>query len=139
MVEVADSNLQYDRVDRARMYADASIIEYWIVNLIDRQLEVYTQPAGPGAAAGYASVQVHGLGTSVPLILDGVTLGQIAVDDLLAPGAVITTERERDGRRIDVPAFRMGRDDIWGATAMVLAEFLVVLGWNGPPRGPLTP
>jgi 8-oxo-dGTP pyrophosphatase MutT (NUDIX family) len=57
---------------------------------------------------------------------------EIPVEDLLAPGAVVTTERERDGSRVAVPAFRVGRDEIWGATAMVLAEFLVVLGWKGP-------
>jgi 8-oxo-dGTP pyrophosphatase MutT (NUDIX family) len=57
---------------------------------------------------------------------------EVAVDDLLAPGSVVTTERERDGSRIIVPAFRVGGDEIWGATAMVLAEFLALLGWSGP-------
>ncbi len=57
---------------------------------------------------------------------------EVPIDDLMAPGAVIATERERDGARISVPAFRVGDDEIWGATAMVLAEFLVVLGWTGP-------
>ena len=63
---------------------------------------------------------------------------EIAVEDLLAPGVVVTVERERDGRRIEVPAFRLGRDEIWGATAMILAEFLVVLGWKGPSPRSLT-
>jgi 8-oxo-dGTP pyrophosphatase MutT (NUDIX family) len=57
---------------------------------------------------------------------------EVPVDDLMAQGSVVTTERERDGERIAVPTFRVGTDDIWGATAMVLAEFLVVLGWKGP-------
>jgi 8-oxo-dGTP pyrophosphatase MutT (NUDIX family) len=35
----------------------------------------------------------------------------------------------RDGQRVVAPAFRIGGVDIWGATAMVLAEFLVVAGW----------
>ena len=55
----------------------------------------------------------------------------VSVDDLMAPGSVVTTERERDGHRIVVPTFRVDRDEIWGATAMVLAELLVVLGWTG--------
>jgi len=63
---------------------------------------------------------------------------EIAVEDLLAPGAVVTTEREREGRPITVPAFRIGPDEIWGATAMVLAEFLVILGWRGPDDASLT-
>jgi hypothetical protein len=32
-----------------------------------------------------------------------------------------------------VPAFHLAGVDIWGATAMVLAEFLVLLGWQGRP------
>jgi 8-oxo-dGTP pyrophosphatase MutT (NUDIX family) len=57
---------------------------------------------------------------------------EVPVDALMARGSVIMTEREREGSRIIVPAFRVGDDEIWGATAMVLAEFLVVLGWTGP-------
>ncbi len=57
---------------------------------------------------------------------------EVPVDALLARGSVVMTERERDGRRLRVPAFRIGDDEIWGATAMVLAELLVVLGWTGP-------
>jgi hypothetical protein len=37
--------------------------------------------------------------------------------------------REREGQRIDVPAFCVAGEEIWGATAMVLAEFLSLLGW----------
>jgi 8-oxo-dGTP pyrophosphatase MutT (NUDIX family) len=56
---------------------------------------------------------------------------EVPVDDLMAPGSVVSTERTRDGHRVVAPAFRVGHDEIWGATAMVLAEFLTVLGWNG--------
>ena len=55
----------------------------------------------------------------------------VALDDLMAPGAVISTSRERDGRLVVAPAFRVAGAEIWGATAMVLAEFLVLLGWTG--------
>jgi len=54
---------------------------------------------------------------------------QIAVDDLLDPACLVSTERNRDGRRLFVPAFHVGGHEIWGATAMVLAEFLTLLGW----------
>jgi 8-oxo-dGTP pyrophosphatase MutT (NUDIX family) len=54
----------------------------------------------------------------------------VAVDDLLDHTQPVTTERERDGRRIVVPALRAGGVEIWGATAMVLAEFLVLLDWH---------
>jgi 8-oxo-dGTP pyrophosphatase MutT (NUDIX family) len=55
----------------------------------------------------------------------------VAVDDLMAPGSVVWTSRERDGHVVEAPAFRVAGVEIWGATAMVLAEFLVVLGWSG--------
>jgi Uma2 family endonuclease len=83
VVEVSDSTLDFDRRDKAEMYARAGVVEYWIVNLVDRQVEVYTRPSGPTPAPAYSQRQVYGTGMSVPLVLDGVTLGQIAVNDLL--------------------------------------------------------
>lgn len=44
VIEVADTTLAYDRSRKAAVYARAGIQEYWILNLIDRQLEVYRQP-----------------------------------------------------------------------------------------------
>jgi 8-oxo-dGTP pyrophosphatase MutT (NUDIX family) len=52
---------------------------------------------------------------------------EIGVDELLNPRHFITTERERDGVSFTVPAFRIANVEIWGATAMVLAEFLALL------------
>jgi 8-oxo-dGTP pyrophosphatase MutT (NUDIX family) len=56
----------------------------------------------------------------------------VDVHELLNPSRVRWTERARDGWRLSVPAFDVGSDEIWGATAMVLAEFLALLGWQGP-------
>jgi Uma2 family endonuclease len=47
VIEVADSSLTRDRTIRKRIYAGMAIREYWIVNLIDRRVEVYTEPTGP--------------------------------------------------------------------------------------------
>ncbi len=44
IIEVADSSLEYDSGEKSEAYAVASIPEYWIVNLIDRRVEVYRQP-----------------------------------------------------------------------------------------------
>jgi 8-oxo-dGTP pyrophosphatase MutT (NUDIX family) len=54
---------------------------------------------------------------------------EIGVDELLNPEHFVTAERHRDGMAFTVPAFRIGDVEIWGATAMVLAEFLALLGW----------
>jgi hypothetical protein len=53
---------------------------------------------------------------------------EVAVDELLDPANLVRTKRERDGVAYGVPAFRVCGHEIWGATAMVLAEFLALLG-----------
>jgi 8-oxo-dGTP pyrophosphatase MutT (NUDIX family) len=53
---------------------------------------------------------------------------EISVDELLDPRHFVTVTRERDGIVYHVPAFRIAGVEIWGATAMVLAEFLALLG-----------
>lgn len=56
---------------------------------------------------------------------------EIAVHELLDTANFVRTRRERDGVRYLVPVFRVSGHDVWGATAMVLAEFLALLGWTG--------
>ncbi len=46
VVEVADATLAFDREQKKRVYARAGIPEYWIVNLVERWLEVYREPDG---------------------------------------------------------------------------------------------
>jgi len=45
VVEVSDASLQTDREVKGSLYASAGIPEYWIVNLRERVLEVYREPA----------------------------------------------------------------------------------------------
>ena len=52
IVEVADSSLSYDRTVKGSLYAKAGMAEYWIVNLVDQQLEVYSRPR-PDTKADY--------------------------------------------------------------------------------------
>ena len=40
LIEVADSSLENDRCEKARLYATAGVMDYWIVNLIDSTVEV---------------------------------------------------------------------------------------------------
>jgi Uma2 family endonuclease len=44
VIEVAESSLEFDRTHKGSLYARAAIPEYWIVNLVDRILEVYRDP-----------------------------------------------------------------------------------------------
>ncbi len=45
VIEVADSSLQYDRQVKVPLYAQAGIPEYWIINIADRQIEIFRQPS----------------------------------------------------------------------------------------------
>jgi len=55
-----------------------------------------------------------------------------SIDSLMAPDCVVRTRRARDGVAMTVPGFHLEGVEIWGATAMVLAEFLSLLGWSSP-------
>lgn len=84
VVEVADSSLTRDRTIKLRSYARAGIAVYWIVNLIDRVIEVYSRPTVNGDAADYAQRDVYAEDQSVPVVLDGTIVGSVRVVDLLA-------------------------------------------------------
>jgi Uma2 family endonuclease len=83
LIEVADSTLAGDRLDKSRIYARALVPVYWIINLVDRQIEVYEQPSGPTPVPGYAKTTIYHAGDSVPLVLDGAAVASLAVDELL--------------------------------------------------------
>jgi Uma2 family endonuclease len=83
VIEVAESTLLADRIDKGRICARAGIVCYWIVNLVDRQIEVYTGPSGPTAVPAYSQRTDYRAGDQVPLVLDGTTVALIAAQDLL--------------------------------------------------------
>lgn len=83
VIEVSDSSLSFDRRDKNRIYARAGIPVYWIINVADRQVEVYTDPAPTADPPAYATRVDHKPGDTVPVTLDGKPAGTIAVSDLL--------------------------------------------------------
>ena len=44
VIEVSDSTLKFDSARKAALYADAGIQEYWVLDLVNRLLEVYRRP-----------------------------------------------------------------------------------------------
>jgi Uma2 family endonuclease len=50
VIEVSDTSLDFDRGEKASLYARAGVADYWIVNLIDRCVEVYRDPVADQAA-----------------------------------------------------------------------------------------
>jgi len=83
VIEVSDSSLAIDRYDKGRIYARANIPVYWVVNVVDKVIEVYMQPSGPSAAPAYAKRDDYAVGAAVPVVLDGNTIGIIAVADVM--------------------------------------------------------
>jgi hypothetical protein len=81
--EVAESSLSHDRNFKGPLYARANIPVYWIINIVDARVEVYTDPTGPDPNPRYRQRQDYGPGEEVPLVLDGVEVGRIPVRDLL--------------------------------------------------------
>jgi Uma2 family endonuclease len=79
LVEAADTSLDRDRGVKKMAYARGRIPVYWIINLVDRQVEVYSDPR----RGQYRSTQVFEPGQDVPVVIDGVEVGRIAVADLL--------------------------------------------------------
>jgi Uma2 family endonuclease len=82
VVEVADTTLETDRQTKGRLYAQARIPLYWIVNLSDAVVEVYFLPRA-GKAPCYRQMEEYGRVGRVPLILDGSILAELPVADLL--------------------------------------------------------
>lgn len=84
VVEVAESSLAFDREDKGSLYARGGVRDYWIVNLVDRVLEVYRDP-GPDPIAPYGwryrTVEQRRPGTAVsPFALPAI---RVEVSNLL--------------------------------------------------------
>jgi Uma2 family endonuclease len=84
VVEVSETTLREDRTTMASLYAAGGVADYWILNLVQRQLEVYRNPVPDGTLAfgwGYADRSIFDPAESVsPLVLAHF---RIAVADLL--------------------------------------------------------
>ena len=78
IIEVADTSLAYDSGSKQRQYARAGIPAYWIVNIPDSRVEVHTQPSNDV----YQTRTDFVAGQSVPVVLDGVTVAELAVVDI---------------------------------------------------------
>jgi Uma2 family endonuclease len=83
VVEVADTTLRCDRTLKKRLYAEAEIPVYWIVNLVDRRLEVYSDPAISSGSPDYQRRQEYSADEVVAVLIEGRQVGHVAVGDLL--------------------------------------------------------
>jgi len=83
VVEVADATLDRDRHLKGRIYAGAGIPVYWILNLAERRLEVYAEPARTAEGSEFRRREVFEPGHAVPLVVGGAGVTSLSVGDFL--------------------------------------------------------
>ena len=84
VVEVANTSLNYDRRQKAHIYAAAGVPEYWVLDVMGRELLVFRDPvADPAAARGhrYATHTAHAEADTVSPL--AVPTAAVVVRDLL--------------------------------------------------------
>ena len=82
IVEVDDSTVAHSRAKGA-IYARAGVPHYWIVNLDDRQIEVFSQPRGRGSKRVFQTRELLRGKAELTVVLDGKTIGTLRAKDLV--------------------------------------------------------
>ena len=77
LIEVADATLDRDKGIKAKLYAQAGIPHYWVVNLPEQVIEVFSEPD----TGGYRSIARVGQGND--LELPAPLSGMIRAEDIL--------------------------------------------------------
>lgn len=82
VVEASDSSLGFDRGAKLALYARNKVVQYWIIDVNARRVEVYTQPR-TGKTPTYRTRTEYAPGDAIPVVVGGRTLGTIPAADLL--------------------------------------------------------
>src|SRR5262245_32008297 len=85
IVEVCHHTQEADYQVKWKRYAAARVPVYWIVNLHQRRVEVFTSPGGARTHTTYTEGTSFPEETTVPVVIGGRELGRIAVAELLPP------------------------------------------------------
>lgn len=83
VVEIADTTLRRDRGIKKRIYARAGILVYWLVNLVNQTVVVYTEPDPTATPPDYRRHKLYRRGEQMPVVVDATVVGQLAVDEIL--------------------------------------------------------
>jgi Uma2 family endonuclease len=76
LVEVSYSSLANNLTDKVRIYWEAGIPLYWVIDTVNKRLIAYSGP-------GFSNRAEHPIGSSAPLVLGGRTVGHLAVADVM--------------------------------------------------------
>jgi Uma2 family endonuclease len=82
VVEVSHTTAGFDRGAKLALYAENKVVQYWIIDIETRRVEVYTDPRG-GKSPTYRTRAEYAPGDDVPVVVAGKTLGSIPAADLL--------------------------------------------------------
>jgi Uma2 family endonuclease len=84
VVEVADASLEHDRRRKGSLYARSGLSDYWVLNLLDRCLEVYRDPIqDPVAPHGWSYRTVRRFGADDVVSPIALPHARVRVEDLL--------------------------------------------------------
>jgi Uma2 family endonuclease len=84
VVEIAETSLAFDRGEKARLYARAGVGDYWILNLVDRVLEVFRDPEPDETAPhGWRYRTIERLGPNAAVSLLALPSIHVRVSDLI--------------------------------------------------------
>jgi Uma2 family endonuclease len=72
VIEVSDSTLKYDREIKKNLYAEAGIVEFWLIDISGNTIEVYSQPRN----GTYRNVQIFGKDETV----NSITIEKLALE-----------------------------------------------------------
>lgn len=78
VIEVSDSTLRRDRELKRLIYAKAEIPVYWIVNLNNHSVEIYSNPR----SGDYEAIEIVEMGSSPQIQVDGQSAGAIELGEL---------------------------------------------------------
>lgn len=75
--------MAFDRRDKGRIYPRAGIPVYWIINVADKMVEVYSDPESTGNPPGYRVRRDYRPSEDVPVVLDGQVVAAVSVSERL--------------------------------------------------------
>jgi Uma2 family endonuclease len=87
VMELSDSSVAQDSVTKLRAYAADGVPVYWVANLPSRRGFVHSDPTGPTETPAYRERREFGVEDEIPIILDGIEIGRVAVRDVLPRNA----------------------------------------------------
>jgi Uma2 family endonuclease len=83
VIEISDSSLARDQGFKKTIYARAGVPVYWILNLVEGRVEVYTDPDGAADKPDYRQRREFGAADEVPLVIGDQEVARISVRELL--------------------------------------------------------